>query len=217
MSKESVVKGFSLGKYFVKIPSEQHQQRFLSFTLSPKSINDPIILLKMSSGEEEEEESRSNEEEIAELEKKLEIAKLEQKLRSLKGEEADTETETVVDEVQQQQPAVVSQDDDNNNFKPMADLNAPVSDDDTSFSDTEDTMYAMLSESWKEDDPEQSGEGNEVLGIVAKVAVGILALTAFSQIPVGQDDYTKYSAVRGNPRKIDLGDLNDLQESTKGL
>jgi len=236
-----VVNAFSSKTFSSVTRTLERQQQQPRFSLSPsafppKSNGSPIILLKMSS--EEEEESQSKDEKIAELEKQIEIAKLEQQLRALKEETVVTDSndkkEVVVDEVkaslQQQEvvveQSVVSQDD---NFKPSVNTNTAayensesdisITDDDTSnFADSGEPMFEMLSESWKEEDPEQSGEEiGGLLGNVAKVVLGLGVLTAFSQIPVGQDDYTKYSAVRSNPKKIDLGDLNDLKQSTNGL
>ena len=73
----------------------------------------------------------------------------------------------------------------------------------------------MLSESWRETEAER-GDG----GVLAPLFGGILAvlaISAFSQVPIGQEDYSKYAAVKTST-EVDLGDLNaDRIKATQGL
>lgn len=116
-----------------------------------------------------------------------EIAELEKKLQQLKEEKEEV--------------AVV---DDSNDDKPP--VNAPNS--------LDEPMLEMLSESWKEDDVEEGG--NIILPIIGAV-LAVVFLVGFSQVPVGQQDLTKYSAAKAS-NQIDLGDLNEARKkSTEGL
>jgi len=71
----------------------------------------------------------------------------------------------------------------------------------------------MFSERWKEaKDKVEKKQQEETMGGIAKVglAIGALVLLGlFSQIPVGEEDLMKYQDIKGNPSRIDLGDLND--------
>jgi len=71
----------------------------------------------------------------------------------------------------------------------------------------------MFSERWKEaKDNVEKKQQEETMGGIAKVglAIGALVLLGlFSQIPVGEEDLMKYQDIKGNPSRIDLGDLND--------
>lgn len=81
----------------------------------------------------------------------------------------------------------------------------------------------MLTESWKEADPVEGkmggGAGNSV-GFLLPLVGGILAtifLLSFAQVPVGQEDFAKYAAVKTST-EIDLGDLNDARiKAIQGL
>lgn len=81
----------------------------------------------------------------------------------------------------------------------------------------EEPFVEMLSESWREADPAENGES---AGILAPLVGGILAIVmiaAFSQVPIGQEDYTKYSAVKTST-EVDLGDLNAVRiKAIQGL
>lgn len=90
-------------------------------------------------------------------------------------------------------------------------------------------MDMFLSEGWKEArsnyDPgntatrkRQEEEQGSLIGTVAKVAGGILALIIFSQIPLGQEDLSKYSAIKSGPATstIDLGDINSVKGQSSG-
>ena len=86
------------------------------------------------------------------------------------------------------------------------------------------TMDMFLSEGWKQAkegyDPNntatmarQNEEEGSIVGLVAKVVGGIVALVFFAQIPVGQEDLSKYSANTAGATKttIDLGDVNRVK------
>ena len=110
--------------------------------------------------------------------KEQEIAKLEEQLRKLKAEAAEEGEQT--------------------------------SPNGTAVTPAEEVVpeAMFLSEGWKEVENEESSEGSGTLKTVLS-AVGLAVfLAVFSQIPVGQEDYTKYSAVKANTEKIDLGDRN---------
>mmetsp|Transcript_29856 Transcript_29856/g.49260 ORF Transcript_29856/g.49260 Transcript_29856/m.49260 type:complete len:178 (+) Transcript_29856:62-595(+) len=133
---------------------------------------------------------------LAATSKEDEIAELEQKLRQLKEEK--------------EVPAVAAADDDDD------DDEAPVN---ASNQLLEEPMLEMLSESWKETDASQSGDGGGG-GIILKVVGAVLALVflvGFSQVPVGQTDLSKYSVGKSS-NQIDLGDLNEARKkATEGL
>jgi hypothetical protein len=64
-----------------------------------------------------------------------------------------------------------------------------------------------LSEGWKEKEATESGGSGGLTGIIGAVAL-VLGLIAFSQVPIGQEDLSKYSAIKAPTEQIDLGDLN---------
>ena len=52
------------------------------------------------------------------------------------------------------------------------------------------------------------------MGHFAKVGLaigGLVLLGLFSQIPVGEESLQRYQDIKGNPSRIDLGDLNPDQ------
>ena len=52
------------------------------------------------------------------------------------------------------------------------------------------------------------------MGAIAKVGLaigGLVLLGLFSQIPVGEESLQRYQDIKGNPSRIDLGDLNPDQ------
>ena len=54
------------------------------------------------------------------------------------------------------------------------------------------------------------------MGTIAKVGLaigGLVLLGLFSQIPVGEESLQRYQDIKGNPSRIDLGDLNPDQLS----
>mmetsp|Transcript_44362 Transcript_44362/g.53607 ORF Transcript_44362/g.53607 Transcript_44362/m.53607 type:complete len:199 (+) Transcript_44362:134-730(+) len=66
----------------------------------------------------------------------------------------------------------------------------------------------MLTEKWKEvPSNDENGGGGNVLVTVAGVLAAVVALALFSQVPVGQENYDKYSSATPST-SIDLGDLN---------
>jgi hypothetical protein len=69
----------------------------------------------------------------------------------------------------------------------------------------------FLSEGWKEKEAGQSnggGGGGGALTSILGVAALVIGLAMFSQIPIGQEDLSKYSAIKAPTERIDLGDLN---------
>lgn len=126
--------------------------------------------------------------------KEEEIAELEAKLRQLKQETQ-----------QQQQQAVT----------------APSTASTKSFKKKEDEEEVpevpediMLSERWKETvDDSSSGGGGASLLVTALGGVALaIGLAFFSQIPVGQEDLNKYTAIE-TTTQIDLGDLNRARKA----
>lgn len=83
---------------------------------------------------------------------------------------------------------------------------APFSDE-----DSDDVSLEMfLTEQWKEQEAAADGKGlgGGLMNLVFAIGA-VLALVFFSQLPIGQEDLSKYSA--GNSpvsAQIDLGDLN---------
>jgi hypothetical protein len=76
-------------------------------------------------------------------------------------------------------------------------------------------LEEMLSERWKEDMNPKEGN-SPIIPIVATI-LALVFVVAFSQIPIGEEGYMKYSAVKMSTR-IDLGDLNDVRtKSLQGL
>jgi hypothetical protein len=112
--------------------------------------------------------------------KEDEIRELEEKLQRLKEETKDDE-ESVVEQAGQ----------------------------DVKLND-EAVYTELLTEQWKESDPEQKGESNivQTAGTVLATVGLLVALALFSQVPLGQEDLSRYSAVKTPSTQIDLGDLN---------
>lgn len=132
-----------------------------------------------------------------EASKMEQIAKLEAELRQLKGEQAEEPAPTTKAEEEDEEIL------------------------------EEASMDMFLSEGWKEAregyDPNNTAtitrkneEQGNLVGTVAKVVGAIVALVVFSQIPVGQEDLSKYSAIKSGPAKttIDLGDTNRVKGQT---
>lgn len=116
-----------------------------------------------------------------------EIAKLEEQLRRLK-EEGNTATETSTEELNGEINAVEKR------------LLEKVQGKDMILSEK-----ALYDGNIVED---QSTEGSVVSNLLTAVAALVL-LALFSQIPIGQEDLSKYSAQPASTsRTIDLGDLN---------
>ena len=160
---------------------------------------------------ENSETDSSRDDDVTRLEQELKIAKLEAELRQLKEKESETETKTET----ATGPVVV--------------VEEPKKDDleDDEEIPEEASMDMFVSEGWKEAkegyDPKNTAtvirkteEQGNLLGLVAKVVGAIVAVVAFSQIPVGQEDLSKYSAIKSGPVRttIDLGDTNRVKGQT---
>lgn len=114
-----------------------------------------------------------------------EIAKLEEQLRKLKQEAS------VGGSVEQE----------------------PGSDDSTDLAGEEVVSEAMfLSENWKESDTAESEESGGISPILAAIGLAVV-LAVFAQVPIGQEDLSKYSAIKAPTEQIDLGDLNRARQS----
>lgn len=118
--------------------------------------------------------------------KEEEIAKLEDQLRKLKAEAAEE------------------------GEQPPSDPNGAV---DAAAEAEEVVPEGMfLSEGWKEVEEESSEGSGGLTNILGAVGLALF-LAIFSQIPIGQEDYSKYSSVTATER-IDLGDLNRARQSS---
>jgi hypothetical protein len=76
----------------------------------------------------------------------------------------------------------------------------------------EEVPIAMfLSEGWKEKEATQGesdgGGGGILTSVLGAVALAVF-LAVFSQVPIGQEDLSKYSVIRAPSQQIDLGDLS---------
>ena len=69
----------------------------------------------------------------------------------------------------------------------------------------------MLSEAWKEGDSasEQGGLGSTLTTVLGTIAF-VVILGLFSQVPLGQEDLSKYQAIKTSTQ-LDLGDLNPVR------
>ena len=185
---------------------------------------DQINTVFMSTDKETEtdikndDEMAKNEEDIVKLEQELKIAKLEAELAKLKEEKTEAVAEASADgaPAPPKKPLVVVEE------KPSTKL--VEMDDEEMISVEEASMDMFLSEGWKEArsgyDPKNTAtsirktEGqNSAFGLIAKVVAGLLAVVVFSQIPVGQEDLSKYSSMKSTAPKvsIDLGDMNRVK------
>eukprot|EP00560_Eucampia_antarctica_P006370 CAMPEP_0197826492 /NCGR_PEP_ID=MMETSP1437-20131217/3451_1 /TAXON_ID=49252 ORGANISM="Eucampia antarctica, Strain CCMP1452" /NCGR_SAMPLE_ID=MMETSP1437 /ASSEMBLY_ACC=CAM_ASM_001096 /LENGTH=159 /DNA_ID=CAMNT_0043426961 /DNA_START=215 /DNA_END=694 /DNA_ORIENTATION=- len=76
-------------------------------------------------------------------------------------------------------------------------------------------MNEMLSESWKEENEASSADNeNGIVSSLIKVGGAVLliiSLALASQVPVGQEDFSKYSYKNPTSSSIDLGDLNPVK------
>jgi uncharacterized protein HemX len=116
-----------------------------------------------------------------------EIAKLEEQLKRLKEEKAVLE--------QQQQPE--------------EELEEQVD------------IEMFLSEEWKEKEVAEKGTndggaGTGLVGVLGAIALA-LGFVLFSQVPIGQEDLSKYSAIKAPTQQIDLGDKNRARSSIGDL
>jgi hypothetical protein len=120
--------------------------------------------------------------------KEEEIAKLEEQLKKLKEDGSTSETPRAYEggtEVVVEEPA-----------------------------EEEISIDLFLSEQWKEEEKAaaESSEGGGFVGIIAAVGLALF-LVGFSQVPVGQEDLSKYSAIKAPTQTIDFGDLNRVRKS----
>ena len=125
--------------------------------------------------------------------KQAEIAALEERLRQLKEDESSP----VADEPQ-----------------PTPELSAEeLVDYEAMEGESDDSI--MFSERWKEaKDGYVTKQEEKAMGGLANVGIAlafVVFLGIFSQIPVGEESLQKYQDVKGNPSRIDLGDLNPTQ------
>lgn len=127
-----------------------------------------------------------------------EIAKLEEKLRKLREEATQDDGD------QQSEAASVT---DVNG----ADVNGVSTSSEESEAVVPEAMF--LSEGWKEGDGAELEEGSGTIKTVLSAIGFAVFLAVFSQIPIGQEDYSKYSAVKAQTEKIDLGDLNRARQT----
>jgi hypothetical protein len=65
----------------------------------------------------------------------------------------------------------------------------------------------FLSERWKEEETSSEGGGGGLTTILGAIGLAVV-LAFFSQVPVGQEDLSRYSAIKAPTSQIDLGDLN---------
>mmetsp|Transcript_18484 Transcript_18484/g.27922 ORF Transcript_18484/g.27922 Transcript_18484/m.27922 type:complete len:184 (-) Transcript_18484:203-754(-) len=136
--------------------------------------------------------SSDNDDEIADLEEKLRQLKIQKKREAEEASIATTTTTTI------------------------SAVDASTSLKTPKVTNTPEPMLEMLSESWKEG--EASDKSSSPILTIALTVVGIVALVAFSQVPVGQEDLSKYSSAKSGSQKIDLGDLNrEVRKATEGL
>jgi hypothetical protein len=127
--------------------------------------------------------------------KQSEIAALEERLRQLKEQEFSP----------MNTPAV------SNVFLPM---DLTDGEPDGMEGETDDSI--MFSERWKEaKDGYLTKQQESSMAGIGKVGLAlgfVVLLGLFSQVPVGEESLQKYQAVKGNPSRIYLGDLNPVQE-----
>jgi hypothetical protein len=75
----------------------------------------------------------------------------------------------------------------------------------------------LLTEQWKENEADASQEGGIMKSAAVVLAtIGLLVgLALFSQVPVGQEDFSRYSTpTQATTNKIDLGDLNRARSAS---
>jgi hypothetical protein len=65
----------------------------------------------------------------------------------------------------------------------------------------------FLSERWKEEEVSSEGGSGGLTTILGVIGLAVV-LAFFSQVPLGQEDLSKYSAIKAPTTSIDLGDLN---------
>lgn len=73
-------------------------------------------------------------------------------------------------------------------------------------------LEMFLTEQWKEQEADGSSSGGGIT-VVLYVIAAVLGLVLFSQVPIGQEDLSKYSVGNSPSEQIDLGDLNRARRS----
>lgn len=130
-----------------------------------------------------------------------EIARLEEQLRKLKEEQGiDSDDGTISSPPTQAEEG--------------GEVESPVAE--------EVPLELFLSEKWKEGEVSNGNDGEDgdggggiggaATGILGAVGLAIF-LAFFSQVPIGQEDLSKYSAIKAPTEQIDLGDLNRARNS----
>merc|ERR1712238_554407 len=145
----------------------------------------------------------------------VEIASLEERLRQLKSEDSSIEEGNIERIALESQPAVAD-DTSERVFSVRKGGDNKLPNDMGGELEGESETSVMFSERWKEA-KEGYAEKSYVekmdsnLGGIGKICLGIvfvLCLGFFSQVPVGEESLQRYQDVKGNPSRIDLGDLN---------
>lgn len=184
------------------------QQRFGRSSINISNIGIDLAklpsFLAMSSSSSSDENGKDDE-----------IAQLEEQLRKLREEKTGDASPEAASAPNEEETAAAT--------------TTKVADGDDDDELEEATMDMFLSEGWKEarsnyspgntaTKKRQDEEQGNLVGTVAKIAGGILALVLFSQIPVGQEDLSKYSAIKSGPATttIDLGDTNSVKGQRSG-
>ena len=73
-------------------------------------------------------------------------------------------------------------------------------------------LEMFLTEQWKEQEADGSSSGGGISVVLYAIAA-VLGLVLFSQVPIGQEDLSKYSVGNSPSEQIDLGDLNRARRS----
>ena len=179
-----------------------------------------------------DEETESKEDEINKLEQELKIARLEAELAKLKEEKSPDEDDAPPKAAEspppltaKYKPVEVDDDGEESPAKLRLDQRAVEEEDEEMLDEA--SMDMFMSEGWKDRtagyNPKNTAtvtrkteEQNSLIGLALKVGGALLAFILFSQIPVGQADLSKYSAIKSGPAQtsIDLGDMNRVKGQT---
>ena len=132
--------------------------------------------------------STSKDDEIAQLEAKLAQLKQEKELETIPTPPETEEpipTPTNLENIDDEQRSIAS------NLKNQVPLDE------------------MLSESWKEDEVDES---NGIIGSLVSLLALVVGFVVLAQIPIGQEGLDKYSTAKPST-SIDLGDKNPINKS----
>jgi hypothetical protein len=133
-----------------------------------------------------------------------EIAKLEEQIRQLRAAAAAATTNTNINNTSSFRVTEMS---DKENLDGTSSSSLTTSGNEPTLLD------AMFSERWKEDDNNTNiTTGNPILAVMTTIIV-MIGILIVSQIPMGDEGYRKYSAVK-TTTTIDLGDLNAVRIKT---